>query len=68
MIVQSRLAKYLRDERSEISESKLADKAGIKQPRFSMIMNLKSEMRADELMQICEALGVSPETFLQEKT
>lgn len=67
MVVQARLRDYLKNERKELKVTALAEKAGIKQSRFSAIINCHSEMRADELMSICYALNVSPDTFIKPK-
>lgn len=67
MKVQARLADYLRRERKELKHVVIAEKAGIKQSRFSELMNCKREMRADELVAICRALEISPNTFMNQK-
>lgn len=65
MIVQSRVADYIKNERSELKLIVIAKKAGITQPRFSDLINCKSEMRADELMNICNVLEVSSDKFIK---
>ena len=67
LIVQARLADYLRNDRRELKEFVVAEKAGISQSRFSKILNGRSEMRADELIAICKALEVSPDMFVKPK-
>ena len=67
MIVQARIADYLRNDRRELKEFVVAEKAGITQSRFSKIINCRSEMRADELIAICKALEVSPDMFVKPK-
>lgn len=65
MVVEARLAEYLRTERKEIKLSSLAQKANISKSRFSMIINCHQAMRVDELERVCEILGVSPEMFIK---
>lgn len=67
MIVEARLAKYLRTERNELKLTALAEKAGIGQSRFSMIINCHQDMRVDELERVCRILNVSPELFIKPK-
>ena len=68
MVVEARLAKYLREERKELKLSSLAEKSGISKTRFSMILNCHQAMRVDELERVCEVLGVSPEMFIKPNT
>lgn len=67
MVVQARVADYLKNERCELKLTAIAEKAGIKQPRFSALINCKSEMRADELMKICDVLEVSSDRFIRPR-
>lgn len=62
MIVQSRIADYIRE--NGLKKSYIAEQAGIKQDRFSLIINNHSRLRADELEKICVALKVSPCIFI----
>ena len=62
MEVQTRIAKYIED--NCLKKSKVAQKAGLKTWRFSLILNNKSQMRADEFESICKALEVSPDKFM----
>lgn len=64
MIVQKRLADYLRTERKELKESYVAEKAEIKQSRFSLLMNCHREMKADELLSIIWVLDLKPKDIL----
>jgi len=68
LVVEGRLANYLRNERKELKLSAVAEQAGISQSRFSMIINCHQDMRVDELQRVCEVLGVSPEMFIKPKT
>lgn len=67
MVVEARISNYLRTERKELKECKLAEKIGIKQARFSSIMNGKSPMKLDEFMRLCILLDVDPDTFIKYK-
>lgn len=62
MEVQTRIAQYIED--NCLKKTKVAKKAGLKTWRFSLILNNKSQMRADEFESICKALGVSPDYFM----
>lgn len=62
MIVQSRIADYIRE--NGLKKSYIAEQAGIKQDRFSLIINNHSRLRADELEKICVALKVNPCIFI----
>jgi DNA-binding Xre family transcriptional regulator len=66
VIVQKRIAEYLVRERKK--PTAIADDAGIRRDRFSLLMNCKSELRADELEKICIALGTSPSMFVCPNT
>lgn len=66
MVVESIVADYLKNERRELKQIHVAEQIGIKQSRFSAIMNGKAEMKADELMRLCFFLKVSPEIFISE--
>lgn len=65
MVVQERVARYI--DKEDKKRTAIADKAGISRNRFSLLMNLKSEMKADELENICNALGTSPMEFVHVK-
>ncbi len=65
MIVESNIAKYLRQERKELKQRCVAEQIGIKQARFSQMMNGHAEMKADEFMKLCFFLNVSPEVFIK---
>lgn len=67
MIVQTRVAEYLKNERKELKQGALAERAGITRYRLSTIINCHSEMKADELMQLCNALGVSSDKFIKPR-
>ena len=63
---QTKIAEYLNDK--GIKKRYVAEKAGIKDYRFSLILHNRSTMRADEFESICRALEVSPEKFIDWKT
>ena len=62
MIVQKRIADYI--EREHKKPAAIADDAKISRGRFYLLMRCKTELRADELEQICIALGKSPIEFV----
>lgn len=66
LVVQQRIIDYIRE--NDKKRTAIADKAGIKRDRFSLLMNLKTELRADELESICKALGTSPNEFVHVKS
>ena len=66
MVVESKVANYLKNERRDLKQNHIAEQIGIKQSRFSAIMNGRAEMKADELMRLCFFLKVSPEMFIGE--
>lgn len=69
MVVQTRIADYLRTQRKELKLTAVAEMAHIKYPRFSALINNHAEMKADEFSAICLALNVEPNKFiLSEKT
>lgn len=45
--------------------SRIADKAGIRRDLFSRILAMRRPVYADELLPLCEALGVSVEELLK---
>lgn len=65
MVVQKRIADYIEKEHKKTTA--IADAAGIKRYRFSLLIHCKSEMRADELEKICIVLGVDPSEFVNPK-
>ncbi len=65
MIVESIIADYLKTERKELKQIYIAEAVGIKQSRFSSIMNGHASMKVDELLRLCKFLKVSPETFIK---
>ena len=62
MIVQSKIAEYIKA--NGLKKSYIAEQAGIKKDRFSLIINNHSRLRADELEKICIALKVNPCIFI----
>lgn len=62
---QTKIKEYIHDK--GIKKRYVAEKAGIKNYRFSLILNNRSTMRADEFENICKALEVSPEKFIDWK-
>lgn len=64
MVVEAKIAEYLRNERGELKQGRVAEQIGVTQPRFSQIMNGHAELKADELMRLCFFLNVSPEKFI----
>lgn len=65
MVVESNIAEYLRHERGELKQRCVAEQIGVRQSRFSQIMNGHAEMKADEFMKLCFFLNVSPELFIK---
>lgn len=66
LIVQSRIADYIK--RNGLKKRYVAEQAGIKIDRFSLIINNHVRLRADELEKICIALGVSVSEFIEDIT
>ena len=46
-----------------LKQAYVAEKAGIPEPIFSMIMNDKRKIEVNEYMRICDAIGVPLEQF-----
>ena len=67
MVVEARIADYLRSDRKELKECKIAEKIGITQARFSAIMNGKAQMKLDEFMRLCILLNADPDIFIKHK-
>lgn len=49
---------------SGIKQKAIAEKSGIKESAFSLIMNKKRKCSADEYARICAALGLPAESFI----
>lgn len=64
MIVEARISDYLRKVHPEYKECKIAEKIGVKQSRFSFILNGKAEMKLDEFMRLCVLLNTDPNEFI----
>ncbi len=62
LAVQVKIAEYLHE--NGIKKKFVAEKAGIKNYRFSHIIHNQTEMKVDEFERICRALGVTPEKFM----
>lgn len=62
LAVQLKIAEYLNE--NGIKKKFVAEKAGIKNYRFSHIIHNQTEMKVDEFERICRALGVTPEKFM----
>lgn len=65
MAVQLKIAEYLKN--NGIKKKFVAEKAGIKDYRFSNILHNQTEMRVDEFERICRVLKVTPEEFIDFK-
>lgn len=61
--VQARIADYVNAR--GIKRSFIAEKTGIALSRVSAILNNNTELRADELEDICNALGADPNSFVK---
>ena len=61
--VYERLAEWL-DERC-VNRASVARKANISQSRFSMILNGKARLTADELERICNVVGADSSEFIK---
>lgn len=53
-------------EEGDKKPSRIADKAGIRRDLFSRILGMKRPVYADEIVPLCEALGVSVEELLEK--
>jgi hypothetical protein len=60
--VESRVATFISEK--GLKRCAVANRAGIKPARFNLILNLKTEMTADEFESTCTALEVPPDKFL----
>ena len=63
MRVQTRIADYVNAR--GIKRSFIAEKTGIALSRVSAILNNNTELRADELEDICIALDTDPNSFVK---
>jgi transcriptional regulator with XRE-family HTH domain len=66
LVVQTKIADYIVTK--GLKKCHVAKEAGISVNRFSQIVNNHSELKADEYERICQALQVSPVTFLEDPT
>ena len=62
MIVQARLAQYLRA--NGIKGSFIVKKTGIRQSKLSEILNGHIALKADDLEKICNAIKADPNEFI----
>lgn len=65
MLVYERVRQYL--DANGVKQTAIAQKTGIKLSTFNAIMNGKRTLYADDLREICLALNVSPEVFIDTK-
>ena len=61
MSITENVRSYIRD-REFINITQLGERAGINKNRMHYLMN-SGDLNADEFMNICKALEVTPETF-----
>lgn len=64
MSITENVRQYIR-ERKFINITQLGEKAGIEKNRMYYLMNT-GDLNADEFMNICSALDVKPEVFINE--
>lgn len=62
MIVQKRVAQYIRDK--GIKGSFIVRATGIRQSKLSGILNGHVELKADDLEKICNAIQANPNEFI----
>ena len=65
MLVYQKVKQYLEDH--GIRQSFVAEKCNISLSTFNAMLNGKRRMYAEDLRQICYALNVSPEVFIEVK-
>ncbi len=65
MLVYEKVRLYLKDH--GIQQRFVAEKCNISQSTFNAMLNGKRKMYAEDLRQICYALNVSPEVFIEVK-
>lgn len=65
MLVYQKVKQYL--ESHGIRQSFVAEKCNISLSTFNAMLNGKRRMYAEDLRQICYALNVSPEVFIEVK-
>lgn len=63
MEVQSRVIRYVKD--VGIKQSFIAKKTGLSENAVSNIFNGKRKMSADEFMKVCQAIGKTPNDFME---
>lgn len=66
MHVYEKVRAYLNE--NGLKQNAVAKKAGISDAAFNAILNGKRTLYADDLREICLALNVSPEKFIDVKT
>lgn len=66
MHVYEKVRAYLNE--NGFKQNAVAKKAGISDAAFNAILNGKRTLYADDLREICLALNVSPEKFIDVKT
>lgn len=64
MKVHEAIKKYIEGE--GLKQRNIAKKAGYSEKKFSAMMTGRRKMYADDLVNICTALKVSPEAFIKE--
>ena len=61
MMLHEKIAEYIKE--NEISQKKLADRAGMSENALSLSLNGKRKLLADEYISICEAMCVPYSRF-----
>lgn len=60
--VQKNITDYIRD--NGIRQNYVAEKAGIKPNKFSLIMNMKRKLQLDDFVSMCRAINKEPNDFV----
>lgn len=63
MEVQSRVIRYVKD--MGIKQRFIAQKTGLSESAVSNIFNGNRKMSADEFMKVCQAIGKTPNDFME---
>ncbi|QRN86001.1 helix-turn-helix transcriptional regulator [Clostridia bacterium] len=61
-MVFKRISKYLKDQ--GIKQKAVAEKAGFSEQQFSAMMNGNRKILAEDIADICKALGKEPNDFI----
>ena len=62
MTLNERMKQYIFD--NDLKQSTIAKKMGILESKFSMMLNGKRKILADDLRSFCKAVKESPELFI----